>query len=95
MVFIITSMSNLRLAKFISKGIKFYFLTGFFFFQGYLILFKGRREAVKKWTWMSFVPNLNPTTKYSDKVNNENKTISSPVLLFLIFPWECKGNNLH
>ena len=50
MVIIIPSMSNSRLAKFISKGIKFSFFTAFFFFQGCMRLFKGRREAVKKGT---------------------------------------------
>ena len=50
MVFIIPSMSNLRLAKFIFKTIKLSFLMAFFFFQGCLKLFKGRTEAVKKGT---------------------------------------------
>ena len=39
---------------------------------------------------MSFVPTLSPTTKYSVKVNNENKTISCPFLLLLIFPESVK-----
>ena len=50
MVFIIPSMSNLKLSKFISKGIKFSFLKAFSFFQGCLRLLNGRREAVKKGT---------------------------------------------
>ena len=75
MAFISPSMSNVRLTKFLSKGIKFSFLTASFYFQGYLRLFKGRREAVKKRTWISFVPSLSLTTKYSEKVNSENKSL--------------------
>ena len=88
-------MSRLRLATFISKGIQFSFLTAFFIFQGCLRLFKGRGEAAKKGAWMSFVPSLSPTTKFRVKMNNENKTISCLLLLFLIFPWKCKGNNWY
>ena len=50
MVFIIPFMSNLRLAKFILKESNFLSSLSFFFFQAYLRLFKGRREAVKKGT---------------------------------------------
>ena len=74
MDFVIPSMSNLRLAKFIYKAIKFSFLTAFFFFQLCLGLFKGRTEAVKK-TWISFVTSSSPIIKYSVKGNIENKTL--------------------